>query len=234
VMGMADNFLWSPSEGLSNPSISNPLATPEETTNYSLIASLSTCDPDTASALIEVDLLPTASVPAVFNFFEGQDVELSIDNTSGNYTYQWIPSTGLSCSDCPNPTATLTETTTYSVIITDILTGCSKESTTTVQLSYNCGEDLIGIPNVFSPNGDGQNDELEIKYSSSLIIDNYSFRVFDRWGGIIYESTDINDTWDGTSNGHKLASGVYIYLMEFPCQVNGKTVQLKGDISILR
>jgi len=119
-------------------------------------------------------------------------------------------------------------------VITDNLTGCVKESATTVQLTKDCGEDLISIPNIFTPNGDGENDMLEVKYSPSLIIDDYYFGVFDRWGGVVFETKNINEGWDGTANGQKLNSGVYIYLMEFPCQVDASTVQKKGDITIVR
>ena len=234
VIGQADVYQWSPSEGLSNPNIANPMASPDETTTYSLVAMLSTCEPDTAVGVVEVDILPEAYLPPVFNFFEGQEIELTIENTTLDFTYQWQPTTGLSCADCPNPKVTPTETTNYSVTITDVLTGCTKTSNTTVMLNINCGEDLISVPNIFTPNGDGENDMLEIKYSPSLIIDEYYFRVFDRWGGMIFETTDINEPWDGTSGGQKVSSGVYIFLMEFPCHVNGSIVQKKGDISIVR
>ena len=171
VIGQADVYQWSPSEGLSNNSIANPIAFPEETTTYSLIARLSTCEPDTALGFVEVDELPEAYVPPVFNFFEGQEIELTIENTSPNFTYLWQPAIGLSCTDCPDPKFSLTETMNYSILITDVLTGCFRESTTTVKLNRECGEDLISVPNIFTPNDDGENDMLEVKYSPALIID---------------------------------------------------------------
>ena len=73
----------------------------------------------------------------------------------------------------------------YSVTVTDIFSGCDKTLNTTVQLINFCSEDLIGVPNAFTPNGDGENDVLDIKYSSALIVENYKMQIFDRWGGLL-------------------------------------------------
>jgi gliding motility-associated-like protein len=199
-----------------------------------VIASLSSCAPDTSEAMIEISSLPDVYLPSTFNFSEGEPINLSIKNSTSNYSYEWFPTTGLSCTDCPNPTVDIDENIRYSVIVTDIFTGCEKTLNTTVQLINFCSEDLIGVPNIFTPNGDGENDELEIKYSSALIVENYKLKIFDRWGGLLFQSNDINERWDGTSNGRRVPAGVLIYFLEFPCHIDGSTVQKAGDITIYR
>lgn len=234
IIGNADQFEWIPAEGLSDPTIANPVATPASNITYTVIASLSSCAPDTSEALIEVDELPGVYLPAIYSYFEGEPINLNIENASSNYSYEWLPTTGLSCTDCPNPTVIIDGNINYSVVVSDILTGCNKTLNTTVQKINFCSGDLIGVPNTFTPNGDGKNDELEIKYSSALIVENYKMQVFDRWGGLLYQSNDINDRWDGTSNGRKIPSGVVIYFLEFPCHIDGSIIQKKGDITIYR
>lgn len=234
IIGFADQFEWSPAEGLSDPTIANPVAIPSSDITYTVIASLSSCIPDTSEAQIEVDGLPDVYLPNLYSFFEGENIMLEIENASSNFSYQWFPIDGLSCSDCPNPIVDLDGNANYTVTVTDNLTGCEKILNTNVQLINVCSEDLIGVPNVFTPNGDGENDELEIKYSSALIIDNYKLQIFDRWGGLLFESNDINERWDGRSGGRKIPAGVVIYFLEFPCHVDGSIVRKKGDITIYR
>jgi gliding motility-associated-like protein len=234
IIGNADQFEWFPAEGLSDPTIANPIAIPTSDITYTVIASLSSCAPDTSEAMIEISSLPDVYLPSTFNFSEGEPINLSIKNSTSNYSYEWFPTTGLSCTDCPNPTVDIDENIRYSVIVTDIFTGCEKTLNTTVQLINFCSEDLIGVPNIFTPNGDGENDELEIKYSSALIVENYKLKIFDRWGGLLFQSNDINERWDGTSNGRRVPAGVLIYFLEFPCHIDGSTVQKAGDITIYR
>ena len=234
IIGNADQFEWIPAEGLSDPTIANPIAIPTSDITYTVIASLSSCAPDTSEATIEVDELPGVYLPAVYSFFEGEPINLNIENASSSYSYEWFPTTGLSCTDCPNPTVNIDGNIVYSVTVTDIFSGCDKTLNTTVQLINFCSEDLIGVPNAFTPNADGENDLLEIKYSSALIVENYKMQIFDRWGGVLYQSNDINERWDGTSNGRKIPSGVVIYFLEFPCHIDGSIIQKKGDITIYR
>ncbi len=234
VIGTADQFEWFPAEGLSDPTIPNPVAVPTEDITYTVIASNSTCTPDTSDATINVDELPEVDLPLLYTSINGSPIIFEIENTTADQTFEWSPTTGLSCTDCPNPSLNAVAAPEYSVTVTDIFTGCEKVLTTKIQQLDNCAEELIGMPNGFTPNGDGYNDELVIKYSSALIIDNYSLKIFDRWGGLLYESNDINERWDGKSGGQNVPAGVVIYFMEFPCHLDGRMIQKKGDITIYR
>ena len=77
----------------------------------------------------------------------------------------------------------------------------------------NENESVIFIPNVFSPNGDGQNDELNISSATPLSL--YHFKIFDRWGQEIYSSQELSDSWNGRFNNIRVPSGVYIAQVEF-------------------
>jgi gliding motility-associated-like protein len=89
---------------------------------------------------------------------------------------------------------------------------------------------LIGVPNAFSPNGDGINDvvKLEGKGIVKLV-----FRIYNRWGEKVFETTDQTIGWDGVYKGVLQEMEVYTYAAE-ATMINGKTIPLKGNITLLR
>ena len=108
-------------------------------------------------------------------------------NGVANFTpvdYNWSPSTGLSCLDCLSPMVTVEGTVTYSLTITDA-NGC----TATSQVSIIVEEPTIGvfIPNSFSPNFDGYNDEFML-YADENYISEYKMSIFNRWGDLVYSA----------------------------------------------
>lgn len=230
-IGIADTYQWSPPAGLSVLDIENPTAAPTETIEYTVIAQAGTCLPDTASAFVEVLKNPTLNVAGLYRYFPGDPILLDVTPLeSGDFVYQWTPATGLSCTDCPNPTATIDVSMNYTVIITDLETGCSYSELVKVRKVNECSEDLISMPNAFSPNGDGNNDTYQM-YSGTIEEIEY-FRVFDRWGSLVFESNDRNFAWDGRYNNKTLAEGVYIYLLSGKCKLDGSTIMKMGDITI--
>lgn len=229
--GIADTYLWSPPVGLSSLDIENPTASPIETTEYTVIAQTGNCPPDTASAFVEVMDNPTLNVAGLYRYFPGDPIVLDVTSLgSGDFVYQWTPMIGLSCTDCPDPTATIDTSMNYTVIITDLETGCSHSEIVKVRKVDECSEDLISMPNAFSPNGDGINDLYKM-YSGTIEEIEY-FRVFDRWGSLVFESNDRHFTWDGKYNNKTISEGVYIYLLSGICKLNGSTIMKMGDITV--
>jgi len=95
--------------------------------------------------------------------------------------------------------------------------------------SYGCfrvAESGLWIPNAFSPNGDGDNDEFRVAYRS---ISSFECNIYDEWGNKVYESDDITTGWDG--DGHSL--GVYFYIIEAK-GTDGVSYKKKGTVSLLR
>lgn len=98
----------------------------------------------------------------------------------------------------------------------------------------NCEEevicqDILFIPNTFTPNNDGNNDVLYVRGKGIQEIKIY---IYNRWGEKVFESTDITKGWDGTYGGKALNHGVFVYYLEFEC--NGKTEFKKGNVTLLR
>ena len=91
--------------------------------------------------------------------------------------------------------------------------------------------ELLDIPNVFTPNGDGYNDYFEILYYGSLSM--YDLLIFNRWGDEVFHSADKDYMWDGTINGAEAASGTYFYIVKITTE-SGKTFEQNGTCTLLR
>ena len=149
---------------------------------------------------------------------------------TGEGKYRWSPIHSLDCVSCPNPIASPDSTTTYEVSITDS-NGCIIILEVTVfVVSPPCDQTSIYVPNVFSPNDDGQNDIL---YVNSNYIDEILFVIYDRWGEKVFETTDINVGWDGTYKGRALAPDAYGYYLRARCIGNEQYIQT-GNVTILK
>jgi gliding motility-associated-like protein len=92
------------------------------------------------------------------------------------------------------------------------------------------------LPNAFSPNGDGINDAFRPFLPPDVTIIDYTFRVFDRWGNLVFETDQIDREWDGTFRGNLLPQGVFLYFIHVRYQDDfGEDVaQLSGDVLLTR
>ena len=88
----------------------------------------------------------------------------------------------------------------------------------------------IFVPNAFSANGDGNNDELFVQ---SICTKEIELAIYDRWGERVFTSNDINKKWNGAYNGEEMNTGVYMYSLK-AILLNDKIVEKKGNITLLR
>lgn len=88
----------------------------------------------------------------------------------------------------------------------------------------------IFVPDIFSPNGDGQNDVLFVR---GMGIKELKFILYDRWGEKLFETSDINTGWDGTFRGKPVDPAVYVYYMDALLNTEKRVIQ-KGDITLIR
>lgn len=141
----------------------------------------------------------------------------------------WTPTTGLSCIDCLEPVASPETTTTYTVTVTDT-NGCSVTATVTVEVN----EDFrVVLPNVFTPDGNGQNDDFRFYSFGAEVTE---IRIFNRWGAQVYYNPNQESAapgWDGNHNGDKAPEGTYVYMINVT-YVNGETRQVTGSVTLLR
>jgi gliding motility-associated-like protein len=145
------------------------------------------------------------------------------------YSYTWNPPFNLSNPTGQTTTATVNETSTYEVTITQ--GSCSTKTSVTIYTrEFICGDVYIYVPNAFSPNGDNVNDVLFVRGENLLEI---NLKIFDRWGELVFETQDQSVGWDGTFKGEKLDPDVYVYHLTVTCV--GQTENLiKGNITLMR
>jgi gliding motility-associated-like protein len=94
----------------------------------------------------------------------------------------------------------------------------------------DCGE--IYVPNAFSPGGDA-NAENEKQCVYGDCIRSMTFRIYTRWGELVFETTDRKNCWDGTHKGKALNSDVYVWTLQATL-IDGRTVNKKGDLTLFR
>ncbi len=182
------------------------------------------CD-STLSLQLTVHPKPSVTINAIdTTLIIGNSITLNAD---GADTYQWNPTTALSCSDCATPVASPEATISYCVIGSNVF-NCTDTSCIMIHVDSECGE--LFIPLAFSPNGDSKNDVWKVQ---GRCVKDFEVKVFDRWGEMVYESINQNEGWDGNFRGKAVDSDVYVYILNLTMR-DGETKTLKGDITLLR
>ncbi len=145
----------------------------------------------------------------------------------------WTPDTLLSCSNCLDFTLIPPGQTTYEVIVTDE-NGCT--STDNITIFVNDIKPIY-IPNAFSPDFDGINDNTAVFGGpAAVIVEEMS--IFDRWGNEVWRGSniplnDLNSGWDGRFRGDAMNQGVFVYQAAIRF-IDGEVLLFKGDITLLR
>jgi gliding motility-associated-like protein len=224
-------YAWSPANVLVTPSSSNQvLVAPLETSYIFVTASASNGCIIVDSILISVSAIGEGLVNASASEFlipAGSATTL-IGQPSG-LSYQWSPTVGVTNPTMQTTSATVENTTIYTLSVSDGI--CTKTDTVLVKVfTFICGEPFIYIPNAFSPNGDKENDVLFVR---GQLIEGMIFRVFDRWGEMVFESTDRNYGWDGTFRGKAMDPDVYDYYLKVIC-IDGIESIIKGNVTLLK
>lgn len=138
----------------------------------------------------------------------------------------WEPGESVDCDTCLSVIATPVITTTYypSVIGAN---GCIGRDTVIVGVNF---EEVVEVPSAFSPNNDGVNDVLNVL---GIGIVNMEFRIYNRFGQLVFETTDTAEGWDGTLNGEPMNQGVFVYTLTYDL-INGSSGEKSGNITLIK
>ncbi|HKC67301.1 MAG TPA: T9SS type B sorting domain-containing protein, partial [Bacteroidia bacterium] len=155
---------------------------------------------------------------------QGESVFIHANSSDSCY---WAPADYLSCTAC-NTTMCLPDADiTYTITAINSY-GCTTIATATVDIQI---EYTFYIPNTFTPNKDETN---EIFKPLATHIHNYKMDIFDRWGLLLFETTDLEHGWDGTYKGGRCQEDVYVYKIEFTDDPANKTHTKAGTVNIIR
>jgi gliding motility-associated-like protein len=225
-------YEWSPLSIILNPSNSNQVYVQPLTSQYIYVeaTSANNCVVND-SVFVNVFYLDPSSVIASAQptlVVPGSQVLLS-GLPSGMATYSWTPTAGLNTPTLQNTFATVQQTTIFTLTVSDGV--CFISDTTEVKVyEIICDHPYVFVPNAFSPNGDGNNDILFVR---GLWVEKVIFRVFDRWGELVFESDQIANGWDGTFQGRKLDPDVYDYYLDVTCIGGLKSIS-KGNVTLMK
>lgn len=223
-------FKWNTSSSLLNTNTLHPTAGPYKTTAYILTVSDTLGCNKLAIDTVLVSIIP----PIIAN--AGNDTSIVVNqplqlNATGGISYHWSPATGLSNPTIANPITLLDpsiDSIKYKVVVIGGA-GCMNSAEIKVK-QYKSGPEIF-VPTAFTPNADNKNDLLKpIPIGISQL--SY-FNIYNRWGQLIYSTSEIGKGWDGTQYGGKAPSGVYVFITE-GIDYLGKRVYRKGTSVLIR
>jgi len=229
-----DSYVWSPADGLDDIFAQQPNASPTLTTTYYVTVSGTVQGVDTCSIVDSVTVIvnQVASVQAsAGQYIVEPGTTVQLDATDGFETYEWSPAAAVSNPSIQDPTAVITEDITFEVSVIDA-DNCANTDTVTILVADPevCLFESLFIPNAFSPNNDGLNDHLTVQIEGEY--DQFEFRITDRWGTLVFQATDADESWDGMFDGKLLSGDAFGFYLEIECQ--GETLIQQGNITLLR
>lgn len=220
-------YSWDPATGLSDSSIANPVAMPSQTTVYTVTVTDSNNCQDQTMATVNVFEEPNGIMLDTLIII-GQQVLMDVDN-GGGYTYEWSPDEWISCNDCGAAVSQPLEDRLYQVIVRDSI-GCF-EVTSTFDIEVK-PETTIDVPTAFTPNGDGQNDTIFVNgWGIKSLLE---FKIYNRWGQLVFEATPENPGWDGYFNGKLQNMDTYTYHAVVETWLEGRVLSKTGSFDLLR
>ena len=223
-------FLWQPTTYLSNPLSLNPIARPPASQRYILSVFDTKGCPKPGIDTVLITVRPEVIA------FAGRDTSVVIGqplqfNASGGVYYNWSPSTALSSTTLPDPVAiyrTPASQIRYRMIASDSAR-CPDTAYISVRV-YQTAPSVF-VPTAFTPNADGLNDSIrpilagikQLRY----------FRIFNRWGQLVYETQQEGQGWDGRINGQLQGTHVFVWTVSAIDYLD-QAYFAKGTLTLIR
>lgn len=218
-------FSWEPKLSLLNSNTLTPSAHPLQTRTYTLLAYDTLGCPKPGIDRITINVRPEIKA------FAGNDTAIVVDQPlqltgSGAEFYSWSPEIGLGITSIYNPVAILNHDMTY-IMRTSTAEGCFDTDTINVKVFKTLPD--IFVPNAFAPMG--RNNELKPRAVGISSMD--YFRVFNRWGQMVFQTTSFDKGWDGRVNGTIQNNGTYVWMVS-GTDYTGRKVVRKGTAVLIR
>ncbi|RYY30353.1 MAG: gliding motility-associated C-terminal domain-containing protein [Chitinophagaceae bacterium] len=177
------------------------------------------CESPAVPVNIRVLYKPDADIGNFYSICSGADS--LIGQSYPDVTYLW-QTNEMVCCIIPR------EQGTYYLTISN---QCGSSTDTAFVEISDCDE-CLWLPNAFSPNGDGRNDQLTVL--SKCPAEKVEFRIFNRWGQLVFDTHNPATGWDGSFKGKPALPGVYVYQISYRSVATGRRKELKGNVSLLR
>ncbi|MBC7554850.1 MAG: choice-of-anchor L domain-containing protein [Taibaiella sp.] len=224
ISGTSLAYQWFPARYLDDNTSGAPVISPIGTQVYTIVGTTANGCKDTVQFTATVFPAALISVPDSVTLYPGESFQ--IEPLTNCTSFAWFPLSGLSSSNISNPVATPEVSTRYTVfgVTAD---GCKTSDSIDVFVNP---ESVLAIPNAFMP-GTGVNKDYKI-IKKGIATLNY-FRIFNRWGNLLFETTNIESGWDGTYNGQPQPFGVYVYEVQ-AVTTTGRIFSKRGNVTLIR
>ena len=229
----AANYLWSPASSLLQANTLHPLAGPQQTTAYVLTIS------DTFYCLKPVkDTVLVRVIPPLVtdagndtSAVLGQPLQL-MATASEEASFKWSPATGMYDNEVYNPVVIINDPSVR--LLTYFVTAKTTQGcigTDSVHVKIYTSLPNIFVPSAFTPNGDGHNDIFKpiVVGISQLSF----FRVYNRLGELLFQTTKVDEGWDGSYNGTRQPAGTYVFAVEGR-DYKGRIIARRGTVVLIR
>ncbi len=185
------------------------------------------CGTLTKTVIVDVKASPYVYAGTDLTIVDGDSVRLHGTATGTAASIAWTPNTTLTGANTFTPVATPNTTTNYTLTVTE-LNGCVSSDNVLVTVIPYC----VKVMNAFTPNGDGINDRWLVT-NGAACTKQIIAKVFNRYGELVYSNDNYNNDWDGKYKGKPVADGTYYYVLQYRL-INGNSIPVKGDVTILR
>ncbi|NCD68450.1 T9SS type B sorting domain-containing protein [Mucilaginibacter agri] len=229
-----DTYLWTGPNNFTSdsPEVNIPITSKQQAGVYKLYLTRGGCTSDPSSITIpEIYDAPQASfytepaapaklsIPAIVKFY---------NQSTDADSYLWDFGDGVTSSDF-SPQHSYGVKGTYKVTLTAFKQSACSASITKGDYILLDGGGLL-IPNTFTPNGDGINDEFIVSLTDLV---NYNIRIFSRYGETLFQSQSTFNSWDGNFHGSPVPVGVYYYVIK-AADLRGNPVDRSGYVTVIR
>ncbi|MCB9046428.1 MAG: gliding motility-associated C-terminal domain-containing protein [Chitinophagales bacterium] len=217
-------FYWTPDLNISSISSLQPRVWPVADQRYSVFGQDSVGCLDTAHINITVRPRAIIEIPDKVTIYPGESY--TMDPGGNCLYYTWFPPLGLNNADVSNPSVSPEVDTRY-IVHGRTEAGCAVTDSIDIIV---INDSYLDLPNAFTP---GRRTNGTLKIVRRGIAELKEFAVYNRWGVKVFETSDINEGWDGTYNGASQPTGVYIYTIK-AVTPSGHAIQKQGNITLLR
>lgn len=225
----AISYSWTPNYNISSPDKKDIKIWPDVTTGYTLRMPfpLGSCVVDTTITVnvkkLKADAGPDRTIA------DGASTMLGGPMTSQRFDYlrKWMPDQYIDDVYNDNPTVSPPHDFTYYLSVTDSSGMCTV--TDTVVVFVQC--DDMDLPNAFMPESGGSRSQFGLMNRQIAKLD--KFNIYDRWGKLVFTTTDITKQWDGMIAGEKAAVGVYVWEVDAFC-LSGRRINKTGNVMLIR
>lgn len=219
-------YSWFPWYYLSDSVAAKPQLSAIANQTYTLIATTNMGCKDTVSFNVNVYPAAVITMDDSATLYPGETFHIMPITNAVNFT--WFPITGLSSNLISDPVASPEISTQY-IVTAETVNGCTISDTIQINVTT---ESVIAMVNAFVPSSaNSSTNTFKVSLKGEATLD--YFRVFNRWGNLLFETKDISKGWDGTYNGTPQPYGVYIYEVSATTSM-GTPVKKQGNVTLLR